>query len=159
MASGWQGIRVALASDPRYLGAIRTIIRESAGLAGLTRDEAAEIELAVTEACANVIRHCYGDCSENRIDVVFTLRDGFFEIQVDDYGTFVDPARMKGRDLDDIKPGGLGLHLIHKLMDEVIYEKNSWGGTHLILRKRAATDQPADAEGGAPGHNAGQNPP
>ena len=48
----------------------------------------------------------------------------------------MDPKHIKGRDLDDLKPGGLGVHLMRRAMDEVIYEENGWGGTTLILRKR-----------------------
>lgn len=154
MAEAWQGIRVGVHSDVRYLGVIRTLIRETAGLLGFTRDEASEIELAVTEALANVIRHCYGNCPEERMDVVFTFSGPAFEVQIDDYGKFVDPSCIKGRDLDDIRPGGLGVHLMRKMMDEVVYRENQWGGTSLVLRKRLPARSGPKQEGqGAAGHN------
>ena len=136
MADGWQGIRISLTSDGRYLEALRTVIREATGLAGLTEDDLTDVQLAVTEGCANVIRHCYQGCPDERIDFVLTFGEDHFEVRIDDYGKFVDPKHIKGRDLDDLKPGGLGVHLMRRAMDEVIYEKNGWGGTTLILRKR-----------------------
>ncbi|MHC4134842.1 MAG: ATP-binding protein [Planctomycetota bacterium] len=136
MADGWQGIRISLTSDARYLEALRAVIREATGLAGLTEDDLSDVQLAVTEGCANVIRHCYHGCPDERIDVVLTFGEDRFEVRIDDYGKFVDPKHIKGRDLDDLKPGGLGVHLMRRAMDEVIYEKNGWGGTTLILRKR-----------------------
>jgi len=138
VAEAWQGIRISLLSDKRYLGPLRTIVREVTGLVGLDPEDTAEIELAVTEGCANVIRHCYRNLPDERIDVVLTVRDGEFEIRIDDYGKFVDPSKMRGRNLDDVKPGGLGVHLMKRVMDEVTYTKNGWGGTTLTMRRRVA---------------------
>jgi anti-sigma regulatory factor (Ser/Thr protein kinase) len=114
------------------------MIRETAALAGLARDAAAEVELAVTEGCANVIRHCYCNSDRERIDLVFTFASDAYEVRIDDYGTFVDPSRIRSRPLDDVRPGGLGVHLMQKAMDEVTYTKNRWGGTSLTMRKRLA---------------------
>ena len=135
MADGWQGIKLAFLSQPQYLGPIRTVIEETISLVGFSEDDAAEINLAVTEACANVIRHCYQGCPDKQIDLTITFGDDVFEIRIDDYGKFVDPSKIRSRDLDDVRPGGLGVHLIHKVMDEVSYVENEWGGTTLIMRK------------------------
>lgn len=136
MGERWRGIRVTIPSDVRYLEPVRTMIQETAALAGLPREAAAQVELAVTEGCANVIRHCYCNSDRERIDLVFTFSDDVYEVKIDDYGTFVDPSRIKGRPLDDVRPGGLGVHLMRKVMDEVTYMKNRWGGTSLVMRKR-----------------------
>jgi anti-sigma regulatory factor (Ser/Thr protein kinase) len=149
MADGWQGIRISLASDARYLEALRAVIREATGLAGLTEDDLTDVQLAVTEGCANVIRHCYHGCPDERIDIILTFEEERFEVRIDDYGKFVDPKHIKGRDLDDLKPGGLGVHLMRRAMDEVIYEKNGWGGTTLILRKRVCRGQEKREESSA----------
>jgi anti-sigma regulatory factor (Ser/Thr protein kinase) len=138
VADRQRGIRVTIPSDVSYLGPVRTLIREIAGLAGLHRDAASEVELAVTEGCANVIRHCYCNSDLERIDLSFTFADGVFEVRIDDYGKFVDPSRIKSRPLDEVRPGGLGVHLMQKVMDEVTYTKNRWGGTSLTMRKRLA---------------------
>ena len=69
MAEGWRGIRVTIPSDVRYLDPLRTMIQETAALAGLGRDAVAEVELAVTEGCANVIRHVYSNSERERIDL------------------------------------------------------------------------------------------
>jgi anti-sigma regulatory factor (Ser/Thr protein kinase) len=136
MAEGWRGIRVTIPSDVRYLDPLRTMIQETAALAGLGRDAVAEVELAVTEGCANVIRHVYSNSERERIDLIFTFSDDIYEVRIDDYGTFVDPVLIKSRPLEDVRPGGLGVHLMQKVMDEVSYTKNRWGGTSLTMRKR-----------------------
>jgi len=112
------------------------MVQEACGIAGFSETETADVQIAVQEGCSNVIRHCYGNCADKRLDVAVVFAVDALEIRVDDYGTFVDPARMKGRDLDDVRPGGLGVHLMRKAMDEVRYERNAWGGTTLTLRKR-----------------------
>jgi len=136
MADRWRGIRVTIPSDVSYLEPIRTLIQQVSTLAGLSRDAAAEVELAVTEGCANVIRHCYCNSDRERIDLVFTFAKDSFEVRIDDYGKFVDPSRIKSRPLDEVRPGGLGVHLMKKVMDEVTYTKNGWGGTSLTMKKR-----------------------
>lgn len=136
MAEGWQGIRATICSDVKFLEPIRTLVREATALVGLEESEATQVLLAVQEACANVIRHCYKDCPDERIDLGLLFEDDALVITIDDYGEFVDPSRMKGRELEDLRPGGLGLHLMRKVMDEVRYEPNRWGGTTLTLVKR-----------------------
>jgi anti-sigma regulatory factor (Ser/Thr protein kinase) len=131
-------IRITVNSDTRYLGAIRTVLREATRLVGLGDEDAAEVELAVTEALANVIRHCYKNCADEVMDIDVRVKESELEIQVDDYGTFVDPSQIKSRELHDVRPGGLGVHLMKKVMDEVRFERNEWGGTRLTMRKRAA---------------------
>ena len=136
-------IKVSVESDPKYLGPLRTVIAEATGILGLDEELTGQIVLAVTEACSNVICHCYDSSSGERIDVTLRFGPSRFEVRVDDYGDFVDPSCMKGRDLEDVKPGGLGLHFIHTVMDEVEYLKNAWGGTTLTMVKhieRATND-------------------
>ena len=135
MAEEWQGIRLSFLSHPRYLVPIRTIVEEGTGLAGLDGEEAQKIVLAVQEGCANVIRHCYKDDPDKRIDLILSFYDDRMEIRIDDYGDWIDPSHMKGRDLDDVRPGGLGVHLMKKVMDEMEYRRNEWGGTSLVLVK------------------------
>ncbi len=147
MAEAWQGIRLTMRSHARYLEPIRLIVRETCDLVELPEERAGEVVLAVQEALANVIRHCYKDNPDLRIDLCLTLSGDRLEIRIDDYGRFVDPARFKGRALEDVRPGGLGVHFMRRVMDVVRYEKNAWGGTALTMVKVLG----AAAEGGGPG--------
>lgn len=147
MAEGWEGIRLSVPSHKRYLEPIRLIIRETCDLVDLTEERAGEVVLAVQEALANVIRHCYKDNPDLRIDLRISLPGDRLEIRIDDYGRFVDPAKIKGRALEDVKPGGLGVLFMRKVMDEVRYERNAWGGTTLTMVKALG----AGAGGGDPG--------
>lgn len=140
---GTEVIKVSVESDPKYLEPLRVVITEATGILGLAEELTGQIVLAVTEACANVICHCYESKSRERIDVTIRFSPARFEVRVDDYGDFVDPSCMKGRELKDVKPGGLGLHFIHTVMDVVEYKENEWGGTTLTMVKhieRATSD-------------------
>ena len=148
MAEVWEGVRLTVPSDVKYLEPIRAVVSELTCLAGLDETQAHEVLLAVQEGCTNVIRHCYKNCPDERIDVVLTFRSDALVITIDDYGEFVDPAQMRGRELEDLRPGGLGLHLMRTVMDEVDYQKNQWGGTTLTLIKRLPQDSRREADGG-----------
>ena len=58
--------------------------------------------------------------------------------EIEDHATWVDPSRIASRPLDQIRPGGLGVHLIQSTMDDVAYTRNEHGGTTLRLVKRVA---------------------
>lgn len=67
-------------------------------------------------------------------------------LQIDDEARQVEIEQMKSRDLDDIRPGGLGVHIIREVMDEVVYSKRETKGMRLTMVKHAP---------GAPGAAAG----
>lgn len=105
-------------------------------------NEIDRLVLAVNEACMNVIQHGYGEngCGDNGsgeiiLEILVDSDEAVFRIT--DYAATVDPAKIKSRDLDDIRPGGLGVHFINEVMDKVEFIKPSAGtGNILELRKR-----------------------
>ncbi|MCB0191894.1 MAG: ATP-binding protein [Anaerolineae bacterium] len=92
------------------------------------------IQLAVQEACTNIVRHAYKGQSGGRIEVTMTLEDKQrFIIDLADAGkSFVLP---KDIDINLNEPNihGYGLFLMHQLLDEVDYKSdqnnNYW---HLV---------------------------
>ena len=57
-----------------------------------------------------------------------------------DYGRSCDPAKIKSRELEDIRPGGLGVHIIKQAFDSVIYTPQP-RGTRLVLEKKKPVPQ------------------
>lgn len=85
----------------------------------------------------NVIQHAYGDkrVGDIKLDVYF--EDGELIFQLIDYADPVDITTLKPRELDDIRPGGLGVHFIREVMDNVTMDKRPNGvGNVLEMRKR-----------------------
>ena len=130
-------------SNPADLPAVRAQVRVAAAAVGFSNEDAGQITLAVDEALTNVIRHGYGGCSDQPIDLRFeTIRSGpttGLSITVRDFGRQVAPDSIRGRPLDDVRPGGLGVHIIRSVMDEVIYEHAEDGGMRLIMLKKKST--------------------
>jgi len=131
-------VSCTLTSHPKYLPLIRAVVHEGAALAGFDSEGTQEILLAVTEAVANVIRHAYDNHTDKRIDFELAVEQDEFRLDIIDYASFVDPSQIASRPLDEVRPGGLGVHLIKNTMDCVEYKQNAHGGTTLTLVKRAA---------------------
>ena len=102
---------------------------------GFDADAVGEIELALTEALANVIEHAYKGAAEERIEVAAGLDGDTLRVTVRDWGEYLDPASYRGRDLDDPGEGGYGVFLMTQLMDDVTREPQPDGGTLLTLTK------------------------
>ena len=114
---------IEVPSNPDRLKMVRELVDDCCNLAGCDADNRRDIVLAVDEACQNVIRHAYGGARDGRMEVVIWLDEAADErklrIEIGDDADPVDPATVKPRDLDDVRPGGLGTHLIREIMDTV----------------------------------------
>jgi len=127
-----------LVSHPRFIQFVRLLAGEGASLAGFADEDRDRIELAVVEGFTNVIRHGYGGKTDQRVDIRLEAPPGRLRIELVDWATFVDPAKIVSRPLDHVRPGGLGVHLMKSTMDVVDYLKNAHGGTTLVLEKRVS---------------------
>lgn len=118
-------LEIRISADCAALRGVRAKVVRFAEGCGLDPTEIDELSLAVTEALANVIEHGYGGPCEKPIDIALSrvVRGGRqgVAVRVRDWADRVDPDRICGRDLDDVRPGGLGVHIIRSVMDEVTY--------------------------------------
>jgi anti-sigma regulatory factor (Ser/Thr protein kinase) len=119
----------------------RQWVSDRARQAGFGEDPVGEVELALTEALANVIEHAYKGDDSQRIVLAVAVEDGVLRVRVRDWGAYFDPASYRGRDLDDPGEGGYGVFLMSQLMDDVTREPQPDGGTLLTLIK-ARKEQP-----------------
>lgn len=122
---------------PDQLALVRAAAAAAAHEVGFSQDDTDYITLAVTEAFTNIIRHGYQNCHEGKIlfkNLYLREPDGL-KITMRDFGRQVDPSEICSRDLDDIRPGGLGVHIIKTLMDTVEYEKAESQGMILTMIK------------------------
>jgi len=116
---------------------VRDTVRSASRFCGFDEPTTRDIVLAVGEACHNVILHAYADREGGSI-VLSILRgaDGLI-LRVTDFGVAIDPARTKPRNLNDVRPGGLGIHFIHELMDTAEFSSAPGGlGNVLQMTKR-----------------------
>ena len=123
---------ITIPSSPRYLSVVRTVTASMADFFGMTEREREDIRLAVDEACSNVIKHAYQGNSNRRIVVKYFLSDSF-EVVIEDSGLKARPETIKGRSLDDVRPGGLGIHFIRRIFDVCEFDPEKKRGNRLRL--------------------------
>jgi anti-sigma regulatory factor (Ser/Thr protein kinase) len=133
-------LQMELRSDPCMLAEARLRMREWLLAQAWEAHQAGELELALDEALANVIRHGYGGATDQAIQVCArTIEDEQLgvgvEVRVRDFGRQVEPGEICGRDLDDVRPGGLGVHIIRTMSSSVEYQRADGGGMLLIMTK------------------------
>lgn len=119
---------------------------DGAAECGLDQTAVFHIELACDEACTNIIEHAYGGEDEGEIHVSWQLNGSSFIITFHDNGRSFDPASvpqpalpptaMDPLDLDNVKVGGLGIHFMRQLMDEVQFHFDAKKGNTLTLVKK-----------------------
>ena len=115
-------VKLQMFSQPRFLAAVRALVSTMAQRLGFNEMQCGQISLAVDEALCNVITHGYERQPDGRLWVKFwSLNDtpGGLKIVIEDLASQVDPTKIQPRNLDDIRPGGLGVHIIREVMDEV----------------------------------------
>jgi anti-sigma regulatory factor (Ser/Thr protein kinase) len=127
---------VTIPSDPRYLGLVRDAAARMALIAGIESSAAEAVKHAVNEACANVIKYAYLGDPGRSITVKMRSRRRGFEVLIEDSGITANPDLIKGRSLEDVRPGGLGVHLIRRAFDVVRFEERGRQGNRLRLLKR-----------------------
>ena len=124
------------------LDLIREFVGQAAQDAGLPDKAVYGVQLATDEACSNIIEHAYAGMSDQQIEVVCNVHPDSLTIILRDHGRRFDPslvpAPVLSGSVEDREIGGLGLHFIRKLMDEVIYESDPQAGNVLTLIKRKA---------------------
>ncbi len=122
-------------SDPRYLSVIRAVTAKVGELSGLPDRAIEDVKLAVDEACSNVIKHAYGGDPTRNILIRFRTTEEGFEVLIDDEGMKANPESVKGRSLDDVRPGGLGIHLIKRAFDFFGFDPRKKTGNRLRMVK------------------------
>jgi serine/threonine-protein kinase RsbW len=124
---------IKVQSDPKYLSVVRAVTTKMGELYGMSDTAIEDVKLAVDEACSNVIKHAYrGDTSQS-ILIRYRMTQKAFEVLIEDNGLKVSPESIEGRNLDDIRPGGLGVHLIKRAFDIFTFDQRKKRGNRLRL--------------------------
>jgi sigma-B regulation protein RsbU (phosphoserine phosphatase) len=122
--------RIPARSD--QLGKMRAAVRECVERCGCSETETADLVLAIDEACQNIIRHAYKEDPNGAIELEIRREGENLVFSLLDFAPEIDPSQVKPRDLDDIRPGGLGTHFIRKVMDGVDFIPRPQGTGNLL---------------------------
>mgnify|MGYP002629911480 CR=1 FL=1 len=123
-------------SRPERLRLVRKGVTEMALSAGCSDETARDMVLAVDEALQNVIRHGYNFDVDGEIEITLRREGDQMIFLIRDHAETVDPTKIKPRELDDIRPGGLGTHFIREVMDEVEFLVPPKDGGNLLKMVR-----------------------
>jgi len=121
-------------SEASALAEVRSRLRGFLSAAELGEDEAGRLVLAIDEACTNIIRHAHGG-EAKPVRLTMECRAGKLVFILIDQGGPCDPELIRGRSLREVRPGGLGVHIIREVFDVVDYAPMETG-TRLTLEKR-----------------------
>ena len=124
-------LKLELRSHPTLLCVIRGALEPLMERLGFSPEKTRAIIRAVDEAVSNIMRHSYRGRLDKPIEVYCNRlqqrtngeTDQGVEILLFDCGLAVDTTKLPARPLDEIRPGGLGLHIIRGSMDTVQYKR------------------------------------
>ena len=104
------GCLLALRLEARVdqLRKIRDAVREVVESCGCSAECAADVVMAVDEACQNIIRHAYCDDPGGAIELEIERCGEELVVSLRDFAPEVDPDEIQPRDLDEVRPGGWG---------------------------------------------------
>ena len=126
---------LAIPSHPKYLCMVRDVTTRMGKLYNVPEADIEHIKLAVDEACSNVIKYAYKGDTTRKILIKFRLRKKGFEVVIEDSGVKAQPELIEGRSLTDVRPGGLGVHLIKRAFDVVAFDDRKKKGNRLVMVK------------------------
>ena len=98
------------------------------------------VEICLTEALNNVIKHAYKGENSNKIEIVIRINENQLEIDIIDEGAprqnlIVSELNFDPADIDNLPEGGMGLYIIKQLVDNMNYHSLN-GKNYFTLRKQ-----------------------
>jgi len=135
-------LQIRLTTDTAEVAPARLAIEAFCAQAGFEDVAVGEVGLCVNEAIANIIRHAYRDSKlsidQQKIELCaeFDCSSGLLRISLRDFGTGIAPGALPGEKIDPLKPGGLGLICLGRLMDKVSFSPQNPGMLLELERKR-----------------------
>ena len=113
--------KIRFPARPYQLKQVRFIVHNAMRNTELPPIDVDRVVLAVNEACMNIIQHAYGHQNTGEIILEIFDQTDRLVFRLTDFAKKIDKTSIKSRDLTDIRPGGLGVHLMQEVMDQVKY--------------------------------------
>jgi serine/threonine-protein kinase RsbW len=126
-------VKLSLPRDTASVAVSRRIVRSSLSTLGVTEDVRYDLELALTEACANVVRHA---AHSDQYEISISVHDDLCGIDVIDNGRGYDEQTLQAAMPHPTAEEGRGLHLIRMLTENVRLARHPKRGTIVHFEKR-----------------------
>ena len=116
----------SIGASTENLSEVRKFVTNYAQKHGFSKDQIADIRLAVDEAATNIIKHAYKSDDSQTLTIKLEFDDEKLCVTLTDQGISFDVKKYKSPDIKQQiakkKRGGMGIHLMKNLMDEVSYK-------------------------------------
>jgi serine/threonine-protein kinase RsbW len=139
-------ISLTIPAKAEYLHIVRLTLFGIATNAGFSYEQIEDMKVAVGEACNNVVLHAYEDTEPGMLEIQFELEENGLSIHIKDQGASFDyeqvvnkSTTLHNKNLEEAKVGGLGIFMMHALMDKVQVRTNH--GTEVILSKMLSRNE------------------
>jgi serine/threonine-protein kinase RsbW len=133
-------LRLVIPSQTALLGLVRDIAQRIALLNGFDESTAQRVALAVDEATTNSIEHAYGGEDDCEIEIRFREVGPDLRVEILDAGRTVDPQTIPRVDLEryvsERRTGGLGVHLMARIMDSVSFRRAGGRNVCCLVKRR-----------------------
>ncbi len=137
---GKPALLLRVPSETRFLVLIRDVAKKMAEGAGFDEKTAGQVALAVDEATTNVIEHAYHGAAGKVIEVRIEDRGPELCVDVIDTGDMVDPRTLPRVDLEryasERRKGGLGVHLMERIMDSVTFRRTARRNVCCLVKRK-----------------------
>jgi serine/threonine-protein kinase RsbW len=137
-------VRQRVPSRTEELHRVRQIVEQEAMSFGFDQETAFRLALAVDEACTNIIKHAYEGNPGRAFDLEIATTENQFRIVLTDEGKGFSPSKLPRLDMkhyfERMCRGGLGVHIIKLVMDDVDYAvaQNKYNRLSMTKYRQAA---------------------
>ncbi len=130
---------LSLSADLSQMATIHAFVEQVGQDQDLDDQTLYTLHTVVGEACTNVIEHAYAG-QGGPMEITLETQDDCVRVTIRDWGTTFDPAKVPIPDVTaplERRPlGGLGVYLLHQMMDDVQYHFSAKDGNTLCMVKR-----------------------
>jgi len=133
--------RKTIPASTKNLSEARNFVAEYARKNGFDAQQISDIRLAVDEAITNIIKHAYNGEEDHKIEIELTFKEGRLCVELFDTGATFSLKTFKQPNIKEKikqkKRGGMGVYLIHSLMDNVSYGRENEANKMVMCKYKA----------------------
>jgi sigma-B regulation protein RsbU (phosphoserine phosphatase) len=139
-----EGMLIAVVNRIEEVEKVQEKLNEYLKGSGVGEEVNQQLNIVIDELLANIIRYGYGDEAEHEIEIRAELVDGMIRLILTDDGIPFNPlgtrAPFTGSSLDEREAGGLGIHLVRNLVDDISYRRQT-GKNVLSVQKKIGEER------------------
>lgn len=136
--SGEEDMHIILKNDLGELNRLPQLVKDYVVENQLDNKWIFRLTLVLEEMVTNIISYGYPRGNQSTIEITFTLKDNSLVIMLKDYGQPFNPLTAPEPDtkgsMEERKVGGLGIHLVKNMMDQLSYHRE--GESNVLVMKK-----------------------